>query len=137
MFFLTKSYISKILFKKKKIICFNHVIGNWTWLFLGVIRARLTVIFKSVSTLKNTFKCFWIKIKCLANFKKHFWKSGKTLEVIFRESLDRCFLKKNTSIFLKYSKNAHFVHTYLLFNVYLFIYLFIDLDVFCKYFLKF
>ena len=30
--------------------------------------ARLVVIFKSVSTLKNTFKCFWDKNKMFDKF---------------------------------------------------------------------
>ena len=32
------------------------------------IRARLAVIFKSVSTLKNTFKCFWDENKVFDKF---------------------------------------------------------------------
>ena len=32
------------------------------------IRARLAVIFKSVSTFKNTFKCFWDENKVFGKF---------------------------------------------------------------------
>ena len=32
------------------------------------LRARLVVIFKSVSTLKNTFKCFWDENKVFGKF---------------------------------------------------------------------
>ena len=33
-----------------------------------ILRARLAVIFKSVSTLKNTFKCFWDENKVFGKF---------------------------------------------------------------------
>ena len=48
--------------------------------------------------LKSLLSVFGMKIRCLVSFKKHFWKFGKTLKVIFKESLDRCFFffKKKT-----------------------------------------
>ena len=59
-------------------------------------RVRLTVIFKSVSILS----VFGMKIRCLKNFKKHFWIFlGNHFTCVF-------FFKKNTSKFLKYSKST-------------------------------
>ena len=37
-------------------------------LVVTCLRVRLAVIFKSVSTLKNTFKCFWDENKVFEKF---------------------------------------------------------------------
>ena len=49
--------------------------------------------------LKSLLSVFGMKIRCLVSFKKHFWKFGKTLKVIFKESLDRCFFFKTLQFF--------------------------------------
>ena len=134
--FLTSVFVINV-FKKK------HLETVWQW-FLKVFLP-----------LKTLLSVFGMKIKCLTNFKKHFWKFKKTLEVIFRELLDRCFFKKTLQFFWNISKmppNDKSIRFFFFLEINRWSYIIlllklsfiqcsfffiIDLDVFCKYFLKF